>query len=332
MKKSSFPDWIAESLEVIQANLSERSRKHFPHFVKAHAQLTMLLDELSPQIRIMEIRETSPQYLQEKFGDAYKGLALCVESFIFQWAYQNFYKIMSWTSGFEKALQDGNFLVATSCSRGLFEQICHFDFYLGKLERAARKTMTLWQNERKNIMRGKMPGEKWRVAYAQSQIGILQDALKAMRGSDYDWKAWIAEALETAGTPAREEDELPHEMERKTHVNSAREAVEKRHKIKLERYYDILCDLVHPNFGSNSLVVVTREHLGDRLGHVELSHTPKNAEAAAWFFEVVSEPMHEIIDVAVNDIQLANRIMTYFKEQTDGLARPAAQPSRPHLH
>ena len=323
MEKSSFPDWIAESLEAIEADLSERSRKHFPHFVKAHSQLTLLLEELSPQIRIMEIRDTSPQYLQAKFGDAYKGLALCVESFVFQWAYQNFYKIMSWTSGLTKALEDGNFLLAASCCRGLFEQICHFDFYLDRLEKAARKTVTLWQNERKNILKGKMPGEKWRAAYTQSQIGIIGDTLKAMRGSDYDWKSWLSEAVQAAGSPADDQDDLPHEMERKTHVNSAREAVEKKHKIKLDRYYDILCDLVHPNFGSNTLVVVTREHLGDQLGNVELSHSPKNIEAAAWFFEVVSEPMHEIMMVAVADIRLANRIMTYFKEQAMGLAGPS---------
>lgn len=319
MVKSSFPDWIAESLTPIEANLSERSRKHFLHFVKAHSQLASLLDELSPQIRIMEIRDTSPAYLQAEFGDAYKGLALCVESLLFQWAYENFYKITAWTSGLAKALEDGNFLLATSSCRGLFEQICHFDFYLTKLEKAARTTITLWNNERKNILKGKMPGEKWRVSYAQSQIGIIEDTLKAMRGSDYDWKSWRLEALEAAGSPANEE-ELPHEMERKTHVNSAREAVAKRHKLSLDRHYAILCDLVHPNFGSNTLVVVTREHLGDQLGNVQLSSTPKNTEAAAWFFEIISEPMHEIMQVAVKDIQLANRILKFFQDQAKGLA------------
>jgi hypothetical protein len=325
MDKSSLPSWIAESLATIEASLSERSRKHFTSFVKAHALLTSTLGELSPHVKILEIKNTSPQYLEAKFGDAYKGLALCVESFIFQWGYQNFYKILSWTSGLLKALEDGNFLLAASCSRGLFEQICHFDFYLSRLERVTQKTITLWQDERKNILKGKMPSEKWRVSYVQSQLEIIQYALKAMRGSDYDWKAWLMQALQSAGNPVDSPDRLPQEFDRKTHINSCIEAVEKRHKVKIERYYDILCDLVHPNFGSNTLVVVTREDLGDQIGHVELSYAPRNAEAAAWFFEVLSEPMHEIIGIAVKDIHLANRMTRFFQEQATGLAGSSRQ-------
>ncbi len=320
MDKSALPSWIAGSLAEIEAKLSERSRRHFNSFVKAHALLTSTLGELSPRAKILEIKDTSPQYLEEKFGDAKKGLALCVESFISQWAYQNFYKIMSWANGLLKALEDGNFLLAASCSRGLFEQTCHFDFYLGRLDRVTQETIKLWQNEGKNILKGRVPGKEWHVSYVKSQLEVIKYTLKAMRGSDYDWNAWFSEALRSAEIPTDGPDQLLHESDRKTHINSCIEAVEKRHKINIAKYYDILCDLVHPNFGSNTLVVLTREDLGDQLGNVELSYAPKNAEAAAWFFEVIAEPMHEIMEIAVKDMRLANRTMRFFQEQATSLA------------
>lgn len=133
------------------------------------------------------------------------------------------------------------------------------------------------------------------------------------------------EALRSADNLIDSRDPLPKQFDRKTHINSCIEAVEKKHKIKIDKYYDILCDLVHPNFGSNTFVVVTREDLGDQIGNVELSYAPKNAEAATWFFEVISEPMHEIMGIAVKDIRLANRTMRFFQEQATGLAGSSRQ-------
>lgn len=130
---------------------------------------------------------------------------------------------------------------------------------------------------------------------------------KSLEGSDYNWKGW-REQLATDNGLDLNAFVSEHKVIRKTHINDCIEGLEKRKGMAVKDIYDFLSEMVHPNYGSNTLVVLTRNRMNDISGDLILSSCPKNAEAAAWFFETSALPLAETFDIDLNCTKRANAI------------------------
>jgi len=60
--------------------------------------------------------------------------------------------------------------------------------------------------------------------------------------------------------------------------------------------------MVHPNYGSNSLVIFSREKHSSIFGDITLSPNPKNTESLGWFYEFFITPMADISKIATKNI------------------------------
>ena len=106
-----------------------------------------------------------------------------------------------------------------------------------------------------------------------------------------------------------------HNVLRKTHINKCVSALNDS-KLKATEMYGLLSEMVHPNFGSNSLVIVTRNRFNDAFGEVVLSSNPRNIEAAAWFFELAAEPLSQIFQLERGCIFRSQNLLKSYQTAT----------------
>jgi hypothetical protein len=217
--------------------------------------------------------------------------------------------------GFQYAMNEGNFLLAFSCARAMFEEMAYFHFFLLRIEASHLKSIHLFDQEAPRIRKGKAPPEDWNRKVIASQLELIKRVAKAVQGSDFDWKGWFQQTAERYELPDVDIAELvgEHTEMRKTHINDCLEALDKKSQLKATEMYNLLSEMVHPNFGSNSLVVVTRNRVSEVVGEVVLSSNPKTVEAAAWFFELAAAPLGQIFEFERSCIVRSQGLLKFYQ-------------------
>jgi hypothetical protein len=134
----------------------------------------------------------------------------------------------------------------------------------------------LFDQEAPRVRKGKAPSEDWSRKVIASQLEILKRVAKAVQGSDFNWKGWFQQTVERYEMPDVDMADLvgEHTEMRKTHINDCLDVLDQTSHLKASEMYALLSEMVHPNFGSNSLVIVTRSRVSDVVGEVVLSSNP----------------------------------------------------------
>lgn len=315
-----FPNWIEDGFDEIRSNLSPASARSIDRFRSEYSRFQQVMRPLPDRVEMYEIYQISPEKLQKFFPDAFSALTHCCEYLVGYWLYRHTYKIKAYADGLAFSLELGNWLIACTCLRSMFEEIAHFDLYFSKIDRNIKKIEQLEKNEAKRIRQGKVPSEKWIKDYITCDLDIIQNIEKAVQGSDFDWSSWLNRTLKEFRSGTDETEAFKQSSSRKTHINDCIAHIEKRHKKPFRAYYDLLSEMVHPNFGSNTLVIVTREKMTEMFGRVWLAGAIREREAASWFFEIVSDPMAETLSIASRNISVSKHLYSVFQHRAEASA------------
>jgi hypothetical protein len=146
------------------------------------------------------------------------------------WLYRHVYKLKAYADGLAFSLESGNWLMACTCLRNMFEEIAHFDLYFSRIDRNIKKIEQLEKNEAKRIRQGKRPSEKWIKDYITCDLDIIQNIEKAVHGSDFDWVSWLSSTFKDLRNGIEEPGAFKQSSSRKTHINDCITHIEKRHK------------------------------------------------------------------------------------------------------
>ena len=305
-----LPGWISEQADVISEMLSKNGRAQFGPFSDSFRQLVNMVDQLPDSTTTFEIYKIDARALSAFFGDSLSALAHACEALIGRWAFQHAHKFASALKGFRFGLEDGNFLLSFSCARSMFEEVAHFHFFLCRFEASFRKMSKLLERQGALLDKGKDPSKEATSEYIETQLELIQRLVKALEGSDYDWSGWFKTTAESSGFDWN--DYLSkHAPLRKTHINDCIRALEAK-AIPAQRVYDLFSEMVHPNFGSNTLVVSTRTRKNEISGDLILSARPKNAEAAAWFFELAAFPLTLTFETEISCTHRAQTMLQFY--------------------
>ena len=222
----------------------------------------------------------------------------------------------------------GNFLLAFSCTRAMFEEMAHFHFFLLRVEASHSKAVLLIEQEAPRIRKGKLPPEGWDRKVIACQFELLKRVAKAVQGSDFDWNGWFQQAAERYEITDVDITKLvgEHAAMRKTHINVCIEALDEKSLLKATEMYNLLSEMVHPNFGSNSLIIETRKHVSEVVGEVVLASNPKTVEAAAWFFELAAAPLGQIFELERNCITRSQALVKYYQSWAVNQSKGTAVP------
>lgn len=312
-----FPEWIENDYDGIRSNVSAPTAKSIDRFRSQYARFLQEIQPLPAEVEMYEIYQISVDRLQHFFPDAFSALTHCCEYLVGFWLYRHAYKMSAYADGFKYSLSAGNWLMACSCLRNMFEEIAHHDFYLSRIERSTKKIAQLEKNEAKRIRQGKRPSDKWIKDYISCDLEIIKNIEKAVQGSDFDWTSWLRQSLKELHDEGLASEVFNQSESKKTHVNDCIAHMEKSHKKPFSAYYNILSEMVHPNFGSNTLVIKSREKFDQTFGRVWLAGVIRQQEAACWFFEVVSEPMADTLEIATKNLSVSKNLYSVFQRRAE---------------
>jgi hypothetical protein len=256
-----------------------------PSYCEQFSMTKKFFESLPAKSVLFELYKITPDNLKQVFDDGFVALAHACESLLGFWSFQHAYKFKASLDGFQYAMGQGNFLLAFSCARSMFEEMAHFHFFLVRIEASHLKAFQLAEQEAPRTGKGKLPSEDWNRKFIESQLEIIKKVTRAVQGSDFDWTGWFRQTAESYEVPEVDVAKLvgEHTEMRKTHINDCLEALDKKSPLKASEMYNLLSEMVHPNFGFNSLVIVTRTRDSEFAGEAVLSSNPKTVEAAAWF-------------------------------------------------
>jgi hypothetical protein len=292
------------------------SQLEFHNFIEQLFLVKEILSKLPERSTLYELYQINPEKLRLLLEGAYPALFHSCEAVLGLWAFQHSYKFKASFRGFNYGLEDGNFLVAFSCARAMFEEVAHFHFHLVRIEASHAKAAQLWKQAAPGFLRRKPPSENWTKSFVTALLEIVHKAVKSIQGSDYDWNGWFQHQLGNieVKTVDISEQITSHAEFRKTHINDCLSELEKKSQLNATKVYSLLSEMVHPNFGSNTLVIATRNRVSDLAGDVVLSRNPRNVEAAAWFFELASGPLSRIFELERDYMSRSQALLRFYQD------------------
>jgi hypothetical protein len=193
------------------------------------------------------------------------------------------------------------------------------------------KAVQLAEQEAPRARKGRPSTEDWKRKFVASQLELVTRVVKAVQGSDFDWNGWYRQKAKRYDVDIAKLVGDHTEM-RKTHINDCIEALNKKSQLKATEVYDLLCEMVHPNFGSNSLVIVSRNRVNEVFGEAVLSSNPKNVEAAAWFFELAAAPLGQMFEFERGCIVRSQGLLKFYQNAATNLSQEAEVPNRDLKH
>jgi len=298
---SILPEWITNNSSAIQAQLTKKGVENFCKFSTKVNKLNDLITKLPEEVGIFEIYKITPKDLMSIFPDPFTALAHACEGLTLRWAFQHAYKTAAMFEGLNFGLERGNFLLTMSCARSIFEESAHVHHYLVKAESDYQEILKIMNREVPRFRKGKPPTAQWNKDMFTVQMQTIQRLVRSLQGSDFEWNELMTQIV-TDDNKEVPDSLIRRDEIRKTHINDCLDSLEKK-KIPATKIYGILSEMVHPNFGSNTLVVKTRKKLNDISGNVVLTSKPNNTEAAAWFFEILADPLCSVFDLEIDCIQ-----------------------------
>ena len=330
-----LPRWLADEIVTLQGLLSPASKQKFDEFLAEYSCIVEICTKIPKQSKLYEMYKLDHLSNAILFQNIYAAYAHIAESLVSYWAFQHAHKFKASFSGFKYGIDEGNFLLALSCARAMFEELAHFHYYLIRTEASSKRALYLYKREEGRIRKGKQPTYEWKRSFFEARYELIERLLRSRQGSDYDWNGLYKSMLRDHGMSELEIENWLQKRKnsRKTHINDGIESIVKAKKFNAEHVYDLLSELVHPNFGSNTLVVVTRDKIDDVRGNVILSDAPKNVEAAAWIFELAAEPLKDIFSLERDCLERSQKLVKFYQAEALQyqfvITQGGAQPGRP---
>ena len=302
-KESVFPRWIEDEHESIRSMLPECIDKRMDECRSKFELLAQKLDEFEDAAKLYEIPDISIQKLRQYFNDGNTALNFLCESWVGYFHYQHVYKIKGYFEGLKHSMETGNWVSALTCLRCLLEETVHFDYFLSRIGKQVEKISKLYQDESETFRQEKEPSEKWQHELAECQLKIVALTAKSVEGSNFNWEEYV-ETLRVVVEFDRDNPDIRMEnSDDGINILTCIQDSTKRHNIVFNEHYKVLSELCHPNFGSNTFVVESKEEVLDNLGVVQFSHQIKTAEVAKRFFQLCCVPIISTFSIEMDNMK-----------------------------
>ena len=323
-QKYFFPVWFDSDSYGLQGFLSEETKTNLTEFREEYDRFGSYIDQLPLEERTAEVYSFEMEDLLQIFPDPYSAALHVSEFLIGRWYWTHAYKLKSSFDGMHYALGKGNFLLAIVCGRSMFEEVLHFSYFLKRLATKTKYLNEISKHAGNKLKKGGQADHNFSEKTFQTFFDIWTLLEKSLHGTDFDWKEWHKDVAERylSENISQELPQFDTTLPRKTHMDKLVVDFEKKTKIRASLYYDLLSEMVHPNGGSNKLVISTRNKLDEMRGDLVLSATPKNLESAAFFFECFGKILADVLHHAKKDSAEASGLYQYYRNWAEQIVPP----------
>ena len=303
------PDWMEKQYASIQERLSGRT--NLDAFWKEYKSLNRDLGELPSNIVSPEYRTTDIKKIAEKMydGDMLLAASSLYEFEIRKMYLTNIYKIKSVVSSINVAFETGNFTTASILMRSFLEIVSYLFYFKKKFSDKSNQFRSLILQSEK-IKLNTLEREKWAKRLGNLSDDFIKQLTKSNFGTSYDWKSRIHDHY--GDTLDRENHNVG-----KLNTLTAIQLMAKESKVDFEGTYNLFSEMMHPNFGSHTLVVKTRKTFDGICSDVYLGDMDKDIEQTIWFFDCFANGAYETAKICRNVIAEYSEIMRWYERFND---------------
>ena len=299
------PPWLEKEFKNIRSELLHK--KQFDNFWKSYKDVNDIFDTWPSSSVTAEFSTDDVSKIAAKWdGDFFMATTQVLEFDIRKMYYTNAFKIKSIISSINGAFASGNFTTAAILFRSYLEVVSYLAYFQYKFAKKTEKFRSM-VIESGRIKLNTPEREKW----AKRMITLVDEFQNLLRkanyGTSYDWK----KKMQRDG---KRELNLQKAKSTKLHIHDAIKDMSKHTKIDFMEFYDLFSEMIHPNFGSHTLVVKTRKKIDELGSDVTIGELDKDIEQARWFFDQFSEGAHETSEVC-------KKVITGYSYQLEGYER-----------
>jgi hypothetical protein len=207
-----------------------------------------------------------------------------IESWYLNFLYTFYYKLRNLRNSLNYSLEIGNFVSAVIIIRSVLETSCCHHYFLRRMENHAENFV----KSQKHL--GEGLGETMKLL------------ARAVNGSNFPWEKHLGSQYKKNNAKYLNAQEAIRETGKKL-------------KTPFCEHYNILSEMVHPNFGSNTLVIHTRERENDQAFEIVLGEG-KHPDGLLWFFHNLAEPLKDTIELTVQCANRSHHLSIYLQSLT----------------
>ena len=283
---SHFPEWIMREARENSASLNVASLEFLEKVAELYPNFGATYIIALPQADLEAVSTYDFDQLQSIYPDRYPILVILrseYEQFYFIICYQ----VRELSISFAKSLTDGDFYASAILARSVLE-ICSCAHYT--LRRLQSKFVEI-SKVAMNLARTKSPSHiaAGRKDLLKKMYEAFEYLHRANRPSNFPW----ADHLERFGVKINEDS-----FEKALHTNDCIKDISKASKLPIENCYSILSEFVHPNFGSKTLLVGSRQPINEAMDRLKIGSVSRE-EKCLWFIDHLSESLYYTVSLAL---------------------------------
>lgn len=288
------PPWLEKEFENIKSQLL--NTKHLENFWESYKSLNKIFDTFPSSTVTPEFLTNDTTKIAARWdGNHFMATSQMLEFGISHMYLTNAYKIKSIISSINSAFQSGNFTTAAILLRSFLEVVSYLSYFQIKFSQKTEK-FRLLVIEGEKIKLNTLEREKWAKRMATLIDEFYKLLRKANYGSSFDWKTKMEKV-------AKKELSLQNPKTTKLHTHDAIKEMSKHAKVDFKEIYDFFSEMIHPNFGSHTLVVKSKKKIDELAADITIGELERDIEQARWFFELFSEGAHETCKICKKTIE-----------------------------
>jgi len=175
-------------------------------------------------------------------------------------------------------------------NRSILEVVCINYYTFRRIENQFKLNLKFLQAAAKT--KSKIEQKKMLDKYYAGTYEIFSKLFDANISTSIDWQKYMQDKFKVTITKSEEQKRI--------HVQTAIQDIEKTSGLRLEEAYSILSEFVHPNLGSKMLIVNTRNANDSLMDSLTLGGNKSNSEAALFYFDHLAESMFYTVTLALS--------------------------------
>ncbi len=283
---AQFPDWILKAAHSDAAKLNAASLGFLDQLVELYPHFDQVYVNAEPVARLTVLSTYDLGRISSNYPDADPRL-LILRSAYEQFFFITGYQIREIAIPLVKAINKGDFYVAAILIRSILE-ISGCAHYI--LRRLQTKFVELSKTAASHVASKSADHiAKMRKEFATKLYEAFSYLQRANTSSAFPW----AEHLQRFGVKLSDPS-----LGKALNAKSCIDDVAAAYKQPINSCYDVLSEFVHPNFGSKTLLIGTRERINEVTDRLKIGASNRD-EKCLWFVDHFSESLFHTIHLAL---------------------------------
>lgn len=281
-----FPRWIINEARANAVALNATSLSFFDKIVDVYPHFEARYVHAPPQADLEALSTYDLKQISALYPGADPRLVI-LRSEYEQFYFITCHQVRELAAAFAKALAAGDFYACAIMARSILEISSCAHFILRRLQAKFVEISNVAASYAKTKSADHIA--KMRTEFLTKIYEAFSTLHRANRASGFPW----SEHFERFGVELKDAS-----FGKALHTNTCIEDVSKAYKLPLESCYAILSEFVHPNFGSKTLLVGSREPINTAMDRLKIGSVNRE-EKCLWFIDHISEPLYHTLNMAL---------------------------------